>query len=46
MGSVRIGVQVGDEDRRDAEPCAEPHHLPLGALAAVEEHEVTMPLDS
>ena len=39
-----IGVKMGDEDGLDPETRPVPHHLPLGALAAVEEHQIAFSL--
>ena len=40
-----VAVEVRDEDVADAEAGAEPHHLPLGTLAAVEQQAVAFAAD-
>jgi hypothetical protein len=40
-----IGMEMGHEDGADGEAGAEPHHLPLGSLPAVEQHQVSFPLN-
>jgi len=36
---------VGEENLAEGEPHAKPHHLPLTALPAVEEHGLAFPLN-
>ena len=38
-------MEVGDEDGLDVEPRAKTHHLALGTLPAVEQHEIALALN-